>query len=259
MDRLGWAVTVPVRAGDYVLGVRCSSDALARVLQQLFPDRYVPTAEPPANLSVFLAAAAGDGAQEVHRLYRNCGRLVRTRSVRRVFETLWHELDAHDVRAAGRVVLVDVLALVRDGEAYLIPRRYRRDVVDDERRWTRDGFRRVDRRWLEFDAATGTVTVPSTDLPVDDILASIASKLGVEHRAEPPTPAGTFPIRSWVLSGRRLSPAGRLMTATTLLLDRHQHVDVQLMGQMADLVERLPSLDQGYAKTEELRIRLASL
>ncbi len=229
------------------------------VLQELFAGRFIQAAEPPPNLSVYLAAWTGDGEQEVHRLYWNCERLVRTRSVSRVLETLWHMLDAYDVRAAERVKLVNSIALFREGEVYLIPRRYRRSVVDEERRWIKLGFQRIDRRWLEFDAAAGTVTVPATDLPVDEVVASIASKLEVEHRAEPSAPAGTFPIRGWVLTGRRLSPAGRLTAATSLLLDRHQHVDAQLVMQMAELLERLPPLDQGYLKPEELRTRLASL
>ena len=58
VDRLGWAVTVPLQAGEYVVGVRATAEALGDLLRELFATRLIPDAEPLRNVSVYLAPPA---------------------------------------------------------------------------------------------------------------------------------------------------------------------------------------------------------
>lgn len=259
VDRLGWAVTVPLQAGEYVLGVRANSEALGDLLRELFATRLIPDAEPPRNVSVYLAPPAESGAQELHRLYVTFSRVVRSRSATRVLDGLWHELDGRDVRLAGNRILTDATILVRDGTAHLGPSSWRRSIVDDERRWARSGLQLVDRRWSELDPQAGTVTVPASGLPRRDELTERLATFGTDDRREPAQPAGTFPLASWTLHSQHLGLAKRLVLAGGSVLDRHRHDGPRLLLDLRAVLAELPAVEPGWVGFNELRERITAL
>jgi hypothetical protein len=253
VDRLGWAVTVPLQAGEYVLGVRVGSSEMAVLLRQLFAERVVPAAAPPGNLSLFVAPVSDQAAQELHRLYVTFTRTVRTRSVGRLLDGLWHELDGRDAREMSDVPLLEATVLVSQGRAHLLPANSRAAIVDDERRWARSGLQLVDRRWLEIDAAEGTVTIPPSGLPAGKVQIPSIDGVSVSDREEPAQPVGTFPIGSWTLSSSPQSLAKQVVFVAGSVLDRQRHDGERLLHQLADLLHRLPKLEPGWTGKDELR------
>jgi hypothetical protein len=233
---------------------------LGSLIREVYGVRLVPGAEPPGNISVFLAQKVGSGPQELHRLYVSHPRTLRTRSLSRLFGALWHELDGFDARFAGQRLLLDVTTLIRGGEAHLLPGSLRRQVADDERSWARDGFDLVDRRWLGLDAASGTVTVPTPPGWNEEAwFSERMGALGVQDRPASRTRAGTFPIASWTVADRPASLASRVAIAAGAVLDRQLHDGRQLLTELVQLMEALPALEQSWTWVDELRHYLARL
>ena len=261
VDRLGWAVTVPLRAGNHVLGVRVPSEDAAALVRELFADRYVPDATPPGNLSLWLAPPSTDGAQDLHRLYQTFTRSLRSRSVTRTLAALWHELDARDVRVDGTQLLVDATTLV-DGasRAHLLNRNWRRFVVDDEKRWRRAGLHLVERRWVHLDPQQGTVHAPPvpeqlTEAALEDRIAA----LGVDHSADGEVRSGTWPIATWTVRPQERTLAQRAVGSAGAVLDLRGRAGADTVREMVGLSERLVQVPEGWSGLEELREALAQL
>ena len=249
-----------MRAGEYVLGVRANSEQIGALLRGIFADRLVPEAEPPGNISVFLAEQTSGHAQERHRLYACHSRTLRTRSVARLLATLWHELDCYDARLHHEGMLLDVTAVVRDGQAHLIPAVLRRQVSEKERSWARDRFEIVDRRWLDLDVATGTVTVTAPQVPGGKVaLGDTLVALGVADRTEPAGPTGTFQVASWTVAADPISLAKRVVIAAGAVLDRQQHDVPRMLDDLARLLASLPVVEESWDFVDELRRHLARL
>jgi hypothetical protein len=255
VDRLGWAVTVPLRAGNHILGVRANSVWLGELLRELFAERVVPDAQPPANLSVLLAPQTADGTQDLHRVYVTHRRTLRSRSALRTLDALWHELDLWDVEVARQRMLVDATVLVRTGTAHVLPAGMRGAVADHQRRWSREGFRLVDRRKLDLDLSTATITIPPSGLTDDrEALQRCLAAAGIDHRAELPQPTGNFPIASWVLPPGQRTLAGRVVDAAGQIVDRPAHDGVAMLRELSALLAGLPDIVGGVP--EEVRDQL---
>ena len=261
VDRLGWAVTVPLRAGNYVLGVRVPSEDAAALVRELFADRHVPDAAPPGNLSLWLAPPSTDGAQDLHRLYETYARSLRTRSVSRAFAALWHELDAWDDRHSGDELLAAVVTLIdQRGWAHLLNSRWRRAIVDDERRWQRAGLGMVERRWVRIDPEAGCVTVPKVPERLsEDALVGRIDEIGVDHRPTEAPQAGSWPIASWTMEARPLSRAKHVALSAGTMLDLHGPGGAEVVRSIAAHSAGLAELEQPLATFDELRNRLAQL
>jgi hypothetical protein len=256
VDRLGWVVTVPLRAGTHVLGVRTTTLEAGDLLRELFTDRFVPDADPPANLSLLLAPFASDGPQPLHRLYVTHRRVLRTRSARRALDALWHELDVRDVAAARQRMLLDATVVVRDGAAHVLPASMRREVVDDRRRWEADGFEVVDRRLVDLDPVAGTVTVPPSGLGSGMLTETTLAATGVAHRPEASQPVGTLPILDWALPPGTRSPAGRVVAAAGQVVDRPAHDGATMLAGLTALLATLP--DRTGTVAQDVRPELSA-
>ena len=256
VDRLGWAVTVPLRAGNHVLGVRTNSAEAGELLRELFAERFVPDAEPPANLSLLLAPTAGDGPQPLHRLYVTHRRVLRTRSARRALDALWHELDVRDLAAARQRMLLDATVVVRDGAAHVLPASMRREIVDDRRRWEEEGFEVVDRRLVDLDPMAGTLTIPPSGLGSEILVEARLAAMAIARRPEASQPAGALPILDWVLPPGARSPAGRVVAAAAQVVDRPAHDGATMLAGLAALLATLP--DRSGTLAQEIRPELSS-
>ena len=261
VDQLTWAEElVPVTAGGHVLGIRTNTDALAELLRELLADRLVAGAEPDRNYSLWLSPRSDDGVTDLHRLYRTFVRTVRSRSACRVLDTLWHELDVRDLRAAGAQPLFDVTVFVRDGEAHLLPGVLRRTIVDDLRRWERNGFRLVERSWVTIDVAAGEVVVPAPRWPLSEQeLTSRLAALDLDDRDEGPSAAGRFPIASWTTDGGEQSTAARVGQAGMQVLDREQRLSPDVLVGLSALLPQVGDLGPAWDGLDALRAALHAL
>lgn len=242
VDQLGWATTVPLRAGGHVLGVRVGTPEVAELVRTHFADRLEPDATPPPNLSLFLAPRARSGPRGLHRLYVNFSPVARARSAIRAFDALWHEVELRDVEAsASRVQLHAAVFVDGDGGAHLLAGQRRRALVDEQRRWAATGLRFVDRRVVDLDVECGTVTVRRSGLaPNHGQLGDRLRLLGIDHRDEAPAPEGTFTIASWQLPAGTL--AEKVLAAAGQVGDRAAHDGVALIEGLAQLLARLPDV-----------------
>ena len=249
---------MPLRAGEHVLGVRVNSETLGALVRDLFASRVTEPAEPPANLSVYLAPSAEPGGlQELHQLYDTYSLQLRTRDAFRTLEALWYELNVRDARWSGSRTLLDATVLVREGQAHVLPAFMRRAVVRDLRRWESAGYRLVDSRWVGLDLDAGCVTVPE---PKFDIAPTGVRKrvhdLGSDHRSGPTSPVGHLPVASWTPSQGSQTPGERVMLAAAQILDRSEHVDGALLRTLTALLGEVADFAAAWSDDASLRAAL---
>jgi hypothetical protein len=232
---------VPLRAGVLVVGVRADTQRTAALVREVFADRYAAGLAPPANFSLVLAAEARGAPQELHRLHVGHRATVRSRSVVRTLEALGHELDLVRLGDA-RPLRLRAVVLVRDGAATVLPERLRDELAAAHRSLDAGAYVRVDRRLVDIDAATGTITVPDVGpwraAPPD---AGPFRAAGFHHRDEPRCPVGTFPIARWVAEVPELSLAGRVVAAAEQLVGRRGQDVPRLLRDLAALLAPLPA------------------
>lgn len=262
VDRLGWAATIPLRTGGYVLGARVNSHTVAEVVRQLFADRVAEPADPPSNLSLELAVAAHDDAtgRRLHRLYRGCTLEQRTRDPVRALGALWHELHGHDLRWARTDLLLDATVLVEDGRANILPASVREHVVGDLRRWESHGLRLWDARWVILDLMAGEVVLsppPFAEARVD--IEAHVRNLGMEVPASDMSEGGRVPIISWTVARSARSPAERLMRAVGQILDRPDRLDADDVRRLGALLVETDDLGPEWTSWATLRAALESL
>jgi hypothetical protein len=252
--------TVALRAGEYVLGVRVNSVGSAALVRDLFTERHTPDANPPGNLSLWLEKPATGGPQPLHRFYQTYALALRSRSVRRMLDLLWHELEAFDDRCAPQHLLADVAVVIDEhGGAHLLNTRWRRAILHDERRWVRSGFRPVVRRWIRIDLSAGRIDVPASSLHWEGPSRAQVEALDLADRDVGADPAGSFRIVTWTVHPDELSLASRAMAAAGSLLDRTSHDGQGLVQETIRLLEGLGEVESGWIGLEGLQARLARL
>lgn len=256
VDRLGWAATVPLRAGDRVIGVRTSSRGAEHLVRAAFADRIVPGTEPPPNYSLVLAPRVTGVSQDLHVLYATYQVRVRTRSVARAMEALWHELEARDQRARGVFPLIDACVVVNDGSSHLLPSFWRRGVEAAHRRWQREGFVLVDRPWFAIDIDRATISIPPPAVWID---ADTVAELELEDRMEARPAPGELAIGSWTTAYGHQSPAQRVVTASTMVVDRRAHDLNPVVRTLAARLPAIPAIEGEWASDAELLQQLVTV
>ena len=262
LDRLGWAATIPLRAGGYILGARVNTDTVADVVRGFFADRVVDRADPPSNLSLHLAVGSGEEspARRLHRLYLGCSLQQRSRDPLRALGALWHELQGQDMRWARAVPLLDATVLVKDRRAHVLPRSFRGHVVGDLRRLESQGLRLWDARWVALDLIAGEVVLHAP--PFVDDMPAIEARLcdaGIELASSQVGESGRLPIASWTVARGERSPAERLMRAVGQILDRPDHLDADDVRRLGALLVETDDLGPEWTSWATLRAALESL
>jgi hypothetical protein len=231
---------VPVHAGEHVLGVRASSEAAASAVHRVLEPRLA-RGTPPANVSLLLEASAARAPTPLHGLFVPYARTVTTGSVRRVLAALWHEADRRDALLDRARPQVSATVLIRDHRAFLLPPAVTPHVAADRRRWSAAGFALVDRRNIDLDLGTRTVTIPEP--PIDRIGTAVEELCasGVSDRPDlAAARPGTYPIAEWVLLPDDRTLAERVLEAATQLIDLPRHGGAQAVEQLATLLASTP-------------------
>lgn len=261
VDQLDWAGgLLALRAGEHVLGLRTNTPEVASLVREIFDRRLVPDAQPDRNYSLALIPRSETGLRELHRVYRNFVRTMRTRSARRALDTLWHELDMRDARTSRQQRLADVVVFVRDGQAHLLPGALRRPIIDDLRRWERDGFRLVERAWVTIDLDAAEIVIPRPAYPLSDgDLDHRLAELDLDDPGGGPSIAGRFPIVSWTTDAGTQGTAMRAGQAGMTLVDRKHHLDPATLQQLAEIIGQVADLGPSWQGLDELRAGLHRL
>lgn len=242
VDHLGWVDTVGVSAGPYVLGVRSDTDGTSALVREALADRVVVAEDVDPNLSIVLAAEAAPGeVQQLHRLYLGHHLVLRSRDPARVVDGLGSHLDAHARTFQRDRVLVLCAALVRDGRAHLVEHGSRRQIVEQERRWQEDGFRLVDRPWVDVDLDAGEVVVPDAE-PLSTAVASWAGAR-VPDAPDPAVRPGRYPIATWSPRRGTGTPGSRLTAAASSVVNLAEVGAATALPALRDLLSTVAEVE----------------
>ena len=165
-----------------------------------------PGLDPPANYSVRLAATEEQHRRGAgfHFLYRGSAPVVRTRDPQRLAAGLCQHLAAFlPATSAGRLV-VNGVALVGARGALIAPAALRQWMSAVERRLNVRGLRVVDAPWALIDVDTNEVVVPdpvAAGLGVELDAFRALDDLALSVHADPPVPAGRYPLVGWAFTG----------------------------------------------------------
>lgn len=134
-----------------------------------------------------------------------------------------------------------------------MPPARRTRAADDERRWRQEGFQLVDRPSATLDAHDVAIEIPGNRLQWATSMQELLGEFDLLDRGGyTARPAGRFPIASWTLSDRPVTPAGRLVRAMSRVRNRQDLDGRALLGTMAELLDRLPD-GAGIVEAGELR------
>ena len=245
-------MTVPVRAGEYVLGVRVSTPELGALVEEAFRPRLAPEARPPANFSLLLPSSDNGKTRPFQWLFEGYARRLRTTSTRRLLDALWHRLDGYDIRASGSSVLLASTVLIRDGEAHLLPGAARSRALFKERAWERQRLELIDRPWVALDTSAATVTVPPSGLVWNGHLVNRLCAVDEQEQADVAPPTGTFPIATWTVGSEEASLATRTVMGAGDLLDRRTH-GAAVVRDISRLLQSIPQLGIAPWRTTETK------
>jgi hypothetical protein len=245
VDRLGWAGSFTVRAGDYHLGVRASSEELVSALAGMLAAHVVDDPEAGPNFSVQLVTDGGT-RRPFHFLFQQSITAVRSRSPERILRALLSYLTYHALEEREDLVTVHSLAFVRDGQSVLVPHLVRLALKKVERHFNRAGFALVDTPNALIDPSTGDLVVPEPALEVDhDALAAAARLAPQPDRPDTIVAPGRYPITYWAFGGgegEEISPARALSEAVPLLLGDDQHDPGRVFELLGGLLTRAPAM-----------------
>ena len=214
------------------------------------------------NFSLHVADdSAARGAKEFHLLHHGTTAVVRTRDVRRLVDGLLGYLSAAVERPDDDMLRLDVLALVKDGAAVLVPAGIRPLLPSVERRFNAKGLRVVDRPWACVDVTTAELVVPEPDLSVD---RSPLDELGTGGRGDGAVPPGRYPVVGWAFgaSAESRGPMSRALALTFAggrLLDRPV-IDAQAaLDRLAAVLGRVQPVGVRVERLEDLVDPLVAL
>jgi thiol-disulfide isomerase/thioredoxin len=200
-----WTANATYRIGDYHVGIRTDSAAADAVVAGLLA-AYRADDDPsvPANYSLVLG---GDGdrkggrsrAKELCLLLWGNATVVRSRSARRVLLGLANHLAelVPPPELTDATVATTALALVRDGEALLVPGGLTGRLEQLQPRLARSGLQIVDVPRPRVDLVAGALVVPSP-LAVDAaVLDALDDGVALGRAELPRVEPGRYPLRAW--------------------------------------------------------------
>jgi peroxiredoxin len=254
-----WDGTRAYALGEYHVGIRYDDDTTAEVLDRLFAGARVKDRRVPDNYSVALGGTKttkGAGASRSLKLLVHGSRqLVRSRSGGRVLQALLQYLSADLDADDSKLVRVHATAMVRDGDAVLVPAGLVDHVKQLQPRLAKIGASIVDTPRTLLDVPAGELVVPEPTVPHD---ASVIAELdaGVKLGNELPwVRPGRYPLRAWLLVRSPdqigpMTPGVAVTSAVSSLYDLDDLVgSVDVLG---ELFTTVPPIGVWYESADEL-------
>jgi peroxiredoxin len=254
-----WQGTRAYAVGGYHVGIRYDDADTAALLDRFFDGALVNDRRVPDNYSVALGSRTttkGAGASRALKLLvHGSSQLVRSRSGGRVLNGLLQYLDADVAEPDPSLTRVSATAMVRDGDAVLLPARLVDFVKQLQPRLAKIGLSIVDSPRTLLDLQARELVVPEPSIPHD---ASLIAELddGVKLGGERPwIRPGRYPLRTWLLARGPaqlgpLSPALAVTGALPMLFDLDDLVGA--VERFADLFTDVRGVGIWYANADEL-------
>jgi peroxiredoxin len=239
-----WTANATFSIGEYHIGIRTDSattdDVIARALAAY---RSEDDPDVPANCSLVLGDSIVGQSRDLRLLLWANATVVRSRSTRRALLALAAYLsavlppDEHLMRTSN-------MAVVREGDALLLPPSARDDIERLQPRLAGIGFQIVDEPYATIDAARAELVITEPTIVIDPhVLADLDEpKLGRTElpRVEP----GRYPLSAWGVWGadEPLTVAEIVSQALTSVVAEPEDVFVNLdaveglLGRVARLV-----------------------
>ena len=228
LDRLGWAGTISVGFDDLVLGIRAhpehAVDRLRRALAAYVVDEE--EAAPP-NYSLRLGDASEESrtARPLNVLHQSITPMIRTLSPARAYDTLFHLLSGYVEQHRDDVVVMRGRALIKDGQAIIVPGGFTVFLAARLAMLQRHGIRIVPGSVMKISLDTGELVVEPHALEVDDsALADLVDSRGADREPEEVAP-GRYPVTAWTVAfddGKHepVSPNQLLTSVLPLVINR---------------------------------------
>jgi thiol-disulfide isomerase/thioredoxin len=260
-----WAGTRAYALANHHVGVRYDAPETADVLDRLFPGARVNDRRVPDNYSVALGGTPtrkGAGAsRSLKLLVHGSKQLVRTRSGGRVLAGLLQYLSADLEPTDPGLTRVNATAVVRDGQALLLPSALVDFVKQLQPRFAKAGMCMVDSPRTLLDLTKRELVVPEPTVPFDaSVLADVdeGAELG---RELPWVRPGRYPLRAWFFNRNpellgALTPAVAVTTAVPTLFELDDLMDA--VAGLGELFAHVDAHGLWYETPDELVDRVAS-
>lgn len=194
-----------------LIGIAADRTEVTDHLREVLSDRLV---DHEGNLNYILSLASEP--RRFHQLRWGGCTAVRSLDAGRVIRGLGRHLVGHAPAPIGSIV-VDAVASVRDGEAWLLPPTLRTDLTRRIRPLRHAGFELTDAPWATIDLVTGELVVRS-DALLEELLMELTSLSPDAPAPDPGVEAGRYRLAGVAFTdgaGADEMPAG---DATTRLL-----------------------------------------
>ena len=168
-----------------LIGIAADRTEVTDHLRDLLSDRLV---DQEGNLNYILSLASEPN--RFHHLRWGGCTAVRSLDAGRVLTGLARHLVGHAPAPAGSIV-VDAVASVRNGEAWLLPSTLRHDLTRHIRPLRRAGFELADTPGATIDLVSGELVVGS-DPPLEQLLMELSSLAPDAPAADPGVAAGRY-------------------------------------------------------------------
>jgi hypothetical protein len=253
-----WTDNATFRIGDHHVGIRADSPNAADVIDRaLSAYRGEPDPAVPPNYSVVLGDPVSGPSRDLRLLRWQNTTVVRSRSTSRVLHSLAAHLSSIFATPEGLLRTTNV-AVVRGGDAVLMPPSIVGDLEKLQPRLAREGWRPVDEPYAVIDPATDELVVPEPVIRLDgDVIGELEEPtLGRSElpRAEP----GRYRLRAWAMWRIGEDPAWAELVSTALMtVSAEPERLAEMIVDVEALLHRVPpmllELDASDRVAERLR------
>lgn len=266
--RTDWAGSAVFDLGGQRVGLRYNSPQTAVTLDRLFPGARIDDPDVAETYAIALHPQVDRAARQLNLLVRSGLQVLRGRSQARVLQGLLGHLSCLVAPKDPTLLHLDGVAVVRDGEAFLLPSSLYSAWRRVQPRLSHLGLHVADIPWVSVDPVSARVVISKLAVPYDiAVIEELDASSGPARSELPAAAPGEYPLQSIVLAdptrvkseqskGRLSQPAA--VAACMGLVNSVTDIDV-VLGQVARLFESTSAYDLGFDSPESFLDRLAAL
>jgi hypothetical protein len=154
MDRLGWAVEGTYKLGGVRVGIRTTSEAFGRWVDEVFEAHRMTRWKDP-YFSVVIAGGDEAGRRNFHVLYRGIVPLVRTQDLGTLARAFLEEMESLAFRSRTDAIYLGASATSGPSRVALVPATYTPTLAPLNRSAERVGLTLAGSSWVAVDPDTG--------------------------------------------------------------------------------------------------------